>query len=724
MTGDADARQIAALLEEHRVGILSGWLELLPHIPDGRFIHRPENEVRAWASQALTAAIEATADRAPEALRARSHELTGGLRRQEIGLDEVIAALMLLRDAAFPFFELRFGSEAKPLREALVFLDAGMRRLLGAVATAYADQMLRSLETARARTSLMLDAAETAGSSLDPDDVFEKVADGIASALRVSYCRVYEWDAHDQAFMPRHAIGSLPGERLNQLLGRPLRPAIDPLVQAVVEQREPVPWICAGKELFLGQTTCRGVRIASAVAVPIAASGRVLALVLGICKDPRRVFSRRRIEIAWGIARTVAPAVSNAHLYAETRAQLETSLGLQRVTEALLDHRAGEQALRVICREARQLVGAEGCALLEQTTSGALMVAARDGAFPEEIISRIESAPVRGAEEGLTQRGAEESAEDAERHPAVYGAEHTSIPPKPLLLNITRSTRPFDAVQGRGSLLSLPLRVGGDVQGALVLVAPDPRFDVADLRRLQLFADQGAIALEHSRLNAQHERMAVLEERQKLARDLHDSVTQALYALTMYAEAATRLLSSGDHEKASTYVRQLGETSLAALREMRLLIFELRPPALEREGLVGALRARLAAVEGRAGIATEIDCEDPGPLPAHVEEHLHGIAREALNNALKHAEARRIALVLRRENGALVLEVRDDGCGFDRDGARQAGGMGLRTMAERAAELGAKLSVASAPGKGTRVRIALPAPGPAPRPESEAVEKE
>ena len=156
-----------------------------------------------------------------------------------------------------------------------------------------------------------------------------------------------------------------------------------------------------------------------------------------------------------------------------------------------------------------------------------------------------------------------------------------------------------------------------------------------------LFADQAAIAIENGRLTQEVERIAVMEERNRLARDLHDSVTQSLYGVSLYAEAAARRLTSGIIRVFEDNLQELRKTALDALKEMRLLIFELRPPLLEKEGLEAALQARLDAVEGRAGLKTELHVGISERLPGNIEEGFYRIAQEALNNVLKHAQARR-----------------------------------------------------------------------------------
>jgi PAS domain S-box-containing protein len=219
-------------------------------------------------------------------------------------------------------------------------------------------------------------------------------------------------------------------------------------------------------------------------------------------------------------------------------------------------------------------------------------------------------------------------------------------------------------------------------------------------------ATQAAVAIENARLYGRAQQMATLEERQRLARELHDSVTQALYGVTMYAEAAASVLEAGDETTASTYLHEVRDTALAALQEMRLLIFELRPPVLEHEGLEAALRARLAAVEGRiTKLATTVDIESDLELPPAVEQALYGIAQETLNNIMKHSHATALRLSLRQEAGEVTLEIADNGTGFDVSAARSAVGLGLCGMTERADQIGGRLTVRSAPSQGTIMRV-------------------
>jgi signal transduction histidine kinase len=201
--------------------------------------------------------------------------------------------------------------------------------------------------------------------------------------------------------------------------------------------------------------------------------------------------------------------------------------------------------------------------------------------------------------------------------------------------------------------------------------------------------------------------LAILEERNRLARELHDSVTQSLYGLVVFAGAGQEVLEVGGVDQAQRHLDRIEDAAQQALKEMRLLVYELRPPALKDEGLVGALRQRLDAVEGRAEIAIDLQVDGLVDLPASIEEGLFRIAQEALNNALKHAAASLVTVRIGEIDGRVELEVKDDGVGFVLDAVRDKGGLGLASMRERAEQLGGQLQVQSAPGKGTTVRIRL-----------------
>ena len=208
-------------------------------------------------------------------------------------------------------------------------------------------------------------------------------------------------------------------------------------------------------------------------------------------------------------------------------------------------------------------------------------------------------------------------------------------------------------------------------------------------------------------LEEQAKEAAVAAERSRLARELHDSVTQALYSVTLYAEATRLALSAGKQEVAAENLRELHNMAREAMIDMRMLIFELHPPVLEEEGLVAALQARLAAVESRARLQTEIRVKGERRLPISVEEDLFRISLEALNNVTKHANAQQVTVTLQFEDKAVYLEITDDGVGFDPVATRGSGGRGLIGIQERVQCIQGAFTIESAPGEGTTLRVSV-----------------
>ena len=223
---------------------------------------------------------------------------------------------------------------------------------------------------------------------------------------------------------------------------------------------------------------------------------------------------------------------------------------------------------------------------------------------------------------------------------------------------------------------------------------------------LRAVADGAAVAVENAQLFSDARGKAALEERQRLARELHDSVSQALYGIVLGAKTARSLVERHPERAVDPldYVISLAD---AGLTEMRALIFELRPESLESEGLVAALEKQAAALRARHEIEVEANlCSEPGASPK-TKEAIYRIAQEAMHNTVKHARATSVRLVLRCAPDHMSLDISDDGVGFD-PGGEFPGHLGLRSMRERALKLGGRLTVVSEPGRGTRIQARLP----------------
>jgi signal transduction histidine kinase len=260
------------------------------------------------------------------------------------------------------------------------------------------------------------------------------------------------------------------------------------------------------------------------------------------------------------------------------------------------------------------------------------------------------------------------------------------------------------------SELAVPIKVKDKVTGVINVESDRPaRFDSSDLEVLQLISNQAAIAIENARLYEQAQLMAAMEERNRLARDLHDAVTQTLFSASLIAETLPTLWER-DHEEGEQLLKELRQLNRGALAEMRTLLMELRPTALVDASLEELLQQLGDAITGRTGMSVSVLVEGHLELPTDVHVALYRIAQEALNNAVKHAEAKEVQVNLRFTfpgdgvSARVELSVIDDGNGFDLSQV-QPECLGLGIMQERAKTIGAELAINSEVDVGTEVMV-------------------
>lgn len=254
--------------------------------------------------------------------------------------------------------------------------------------------------------------------------------------------------------------------------------------------------------------------------------------------------------------------------------------------------------------------------------------------------------------------------------------------------------------------LGIALRVRDEVIGMLgVYRKEESPFDVKNVSLLITMAEQLGIIIQNHRLQEQSRHMTTTIERQRLARELHDSVAQRIYGLNLFARAGQDALTDGDLEDARLRLQQVEENARYSLREMRLLLYQLRPLSLEDQTLVDAIEERFALVERRLGIEAVIHAGADLESAEAVEADLYYIITEALNNALKHAQATRVVLLFDTANGALSVTIQDNGQGFDP--SKPSPGLGLDNMHSRTAQINGNLAIESNLGQGTTIRIRI-----------------
>ena len=432
--------------------------------------------------------------------------------------------------------------------------------------------------------------------------------------------------------------------------------------------------------------------------VPLMLKGACIG-ALTIDREQPHSFTAEDVELALAFANQAAVAIDNARLFnevqtyaerldARVRERTRELEALYGITAAAIENLDLERVLARALELAVQAVGCSGGGIyLVQPGQPGLRPGARVG-----VGGPLDDTPAAQLFTRLSPDGAPWVAGGSR---ATY--DHGAGPLPDGLF----------AVGTRAAAVA-PLRAHGRSLGVLVLWS-----DAADAFNgssllLTAIADQIGAAVDNIQLRQMTRQAAIIEERERLARDLHDAATQTVFSAGLFAEAARESARAGDLAQVERYSQSVVQRIYQALGEMRLLLFELRTETLAQLGLAGALHERLQSVEKRANIATRLRVEGVGSLPLALEETFYRVALEALNNALRHAHARHVSVTLRAADGQLTLFIRDDGVGFRRRDAAQQGGMGLDSMAKRIHKVDGSIRIISRPGHGTRVEARAP----------------
>lgn len=371
--------------------------------------------------------------------------------------------------------------------------------------------------------------------------------------------------------------------------------------------------------------------------------------------------------------------------------------GLHDIMDILNSERALDEVLDYIIAEANRLLGSEAVSVTKVDVCCGVLRFQTSYGMEDDTIAQLEI-PTGG--QGVV------AATIVKRRPMVVGdvrvlmdnARREMPPAQQALL-----ARVFERYR---AVMAVPIVVQDELYGALTMFYPQTReFSEQDVALASDLADHLALAIENARLREQARDSAVAAERSRLARDLHDAVTQTLFSASLIAEVLPRLWDKDENE-ARRRLEELRALTKGALAEMRTLLVELRPTALEEADLAELLRQLAEATTGRARIPVELAVEgEPAPLPSDVQVALYRIAQEALNNVARHSSATSATVGLNRRPGRVELSIQDDGCGF---AVADSGGgehLGVGIMRERAEAIGADLQMDSHPGEGCRVSV-------------------
>ena len=420
-------------------------------------------------------------------------------------------------------------------------------------------------------------------------------------------------------------------------------------------------------------------------AVPIVARDEVIGM-LAMAHEMPGGFDSHDVELAGAVAAQAAVAIQNAELYQRTKVQARETEALLRADAELFQTLSVGSVLQSLVDVAVDVLAADKSLVVLHEGDVDTVRAARN--YTQEsllLFNRI-----------LAGMPHEEPPPDGEV-PQVY----VDIRTAPHFVSEALSR------EGIISHISIPIKDSQRMLGAFSVSFVDEHTFTHDEQRLYIaLADRAAVAIKNAELYERAQQAASLEERQRLARELHDSVSQALFGIALGAQTA-RLRLDNDPATATEPVEYVMSLAQAGLAEMRALIFELRPESLENEGLVAAIEKQAAAIEARHGLKIALELGDEPDCKIEVKEALYRIAQEALHNVVKHAQARHVRVALVQGEHELGLTIADDGIGFDAT-ATYPGHVGLLSMPERAAKLGGTVSIDSRPGGGTTVGATLP----------------
>ena len=424
----------------------------------------------------------------------------------------------------------------------------------------------------------------------------------------------------------------------------------------------------------------------SFLGAPVRARGRVFGNIYLTEKQGSAEFTEEDEEALNVLATQAGVAIENARLVDESVRRERSLEAISDINAAILQGEAADDVLRRVVVSARQLIDGDGATAVLPSGRDGVRVAVADGAFAAELEGM--TMPADGSASGHVIRTGEpmmltDAQDDARAYLRATATAHT------------------------GPTIIVPLPGQGACIGVLAVsrLRGGRLFDARDLTLLQTFAAQAAIAIEYAWAQRVLEQLTLLGDRERIARELHDGVIQSLFAVGLGLQGTVALLHD---DVVETRLAQAIAEIDRVIGDLRNYIFGLRPGVVSANGLGDSLSQLGHEFEERTGITVALDVDPALEQPlAGVATHVVQMARESLSNVARHADAATCRVSLRRTDGGAVLEVDDDGVGFDVKGPPRAG-LGLQNLRARAESLGGRLVVTSPPGEGTTVQVSLP----------------
>ena len=553
-------------------------------------------------------------------------------------------------------------------------------------------QLLETEQNARREADTLREIAANMNASLDRDEILGLILTQLESVLPYDSASILLY-RENALVMAAHQGMELHAAEISGVVDL-LPPNIKRLLREqqpliILDTQDDLDWI-----VFPGREFVR-----CWLGVPLKVKEGLIGLLL-LAHAQANIYSQQDAVTAMAFANHAAVAIENARLYSDTQLYAERM-------EQLVEARTKDlSALYDITAVSSQYLDLQtSLEKVIEKISAAMDCKLVTIQILDEAGTTLRLAAHQGISPAMVDYMQALSVDDMFTEKILQGDEPYIIKEAQTDSRLSEATVGVPATYSVGT----PIRAKGEAVGVLGTAMfgqqPPTREEIALLTSI---ADQIGVTIENAVLRQRAEQSAVVEERKRLARDLHDSATQSLFSLTLFAAAARELVRSGQLARAEEYLDDIGTTANQTHKEMRLLLYELRPSMLAKEGLVGALRQRTQAVEDRSGIQSRITADIPPDLPAAVDEALHQVATEALNNILRHSGADLIKIEIRMKEAAIIMKVSDNGQGFETDSAEGSAGMGLANMRQRIEALNGSLEYNSVLGEGSKIIASIP----------------
>ena len=564
---------------------------------------------------------------------------------------------------------------------------------------AFANQAAVAIENARLyleterraqENEALFSVQQAITSKLEMDEVLQMIADQARRITNTDISAVYLLKGNELEIA--YVSGDVPQEILGYRLA-----VDDSIAGQVIKNREVILVPDTWEDPRVDRDASDQVQARSLLIVPMISGEEILGTITvanrtpgGFIPEDERLLTR--------LATSVVISLENARLYRAELDRREVAESMRDIMAVLNSSQSLPETLKYIVERASQVMASQACLIHKiDYEQGFVSIEASYG-LPQDL-QLIRGFPLHSSPKADNQI--------LNRNP-VWVADFKKLPspPEEDLKKLDPNVRAWRALtnQHYRSWVAVPLVIAENVYGSLAFYFKSPKaYNEEEIRLSSAFADQAALAIENTRLYEAAEQAAITSERNRLARDLHDAVTQTLFSASMIADVLPKIWERKP-EEGHRRLEELRQLTRGALSEMRTLLVELRPAALVDTDLEDLIGHQVNAFNARTRLPVTFESTCIHNPPTEIKEMMYRLVQEAFNNISKHADASEVRVGLDCQDGKVILEIKDNGIGFDLDVAKREG-LGLGIMAERVRNVGAQLEVHSQIGKGTKLKI-------------------